>query len=98
MAVVLIRAMHKIDGHNIGGGGETNDLAYSMVWSTTNQFQVPIQFYLAESVEEATNVMGPWLPVANFILYDDQPMDFNPTPDKTKPMEFFRITVYGTNL
>ncbi len=45
MFILLVRALHRIDTHNTGGGSETNDLAYTgpgmVVFQMTNIVQVP---------------------------------------------------------
>ena len=100
-AILVFRALHRIDTHNIGGGQETNDLSYTgpglVVWQVTNIVQLLNTNAVAEEVLYTDNLNSPWQPITNFVLQDGQIYDWTQLIDKTKPCGFYKITIYGTN-
>ena len=99
--MLMVRALKRLDTHNVGGGQETNDLTYTgpgvVVWQQTNIVEVPTNVTAAEEILYTDNLNSPWQPLTNFVLLPDQVFDWTTLIDKTKPCGFFKITIYGTN-
>lgn len=99
---LMVRVLHRIDTHNVGGGNEaTNELAYTgpgvVVWQQTNIVAVSPTTITAELIEHTTNLLGSWETLTNFTLGTNQVYDWTTLIDKSQPQGFFRITLYGTN-
>jgi hypothetical protein len=100
--LLMVRACHKINNGNGGGGSEmTNELSYAGPGTLVSQqfvtVEIPTNTIVAERIEYTDSLLSPWQPLTNFVLEPDQVLDWTTLIDKSKPMGFFRITIYGTN-